>query len=67
MLAQRGWKGRGEGNAVFASLPFTCITQAMQYIEITLSIFIHLIAHLFNPLCLILLMAGVEQWFTISK
>lgn len=61
------WKGRDEGNAVFASLPFTCITQAVQYIEITLPIFIHLIPYLFNPLCLILPMAGIEQWFTISK
>lgn len=67
MLTQREG-GREEMRIwFFSNLPFTCISQAVQYIEITLSIFIQLIPYVFSPLHLLLLMAGVEQWIIISK
>lgn len=68
MLIQ-GEGGREEVREMlyFSNLPFTCTSQAAQYIEITLSTFIPLIPYLFSPLYLILLMARVEQWITVSK
>jgi len=65
----RGEGGRGEARgAMFSSnLPFTYISQAIWYTEITTSIFIQLIPHLFCPFYLILLMTKGEQWITVSK